>query len=104
MIKRDLRTNEFYISPLYNLLVEDGKKIRTEDVDKMHVFGTPDGFTFTKTTLLVVWVINRIYSDHSGFDAKETFKKVLEDNGYEYVDFGTILNKDCDYRITLHKQ
>ena len=101
MIKRDLRTNnEFYISPLYNLLIEDGKKIRTEDVDKMHVFGTPDEFHFYKDN-----VTRRlgdkpiaICSDHSGFDAKETFKKVLEDNGYEYIDFGTILNKDCDYR------
>jgi len=101
MIKRDLRTNnEFYISPLYNLLIEDGKKIRTEDVDKMHVFGTPDEFHFYKDN-----VTRRlgdkpiaVCSDHSGFEAKETFKKVLEENGYEYIDFGTILNKDCDYR------
>ena len=28
MIDRDLRTkNEFYISPLYNLLIEDGKRL-----------------------------------------------------------------------------
>ena len=101
MIDRDLRTkNEFYISPLYNLLIEDGKKILTEPVDKMHIFGTPDEFHFYKNN-----VIRRIgdkpiavCSDHSGFKAKETFKKVLEDNGYEYIDFGTILNKDCDYR------
>ena len=101
MIERDLRTkNEFYISPLYNLLIEDGKKIRTEPVDKMHVFGTPDEFHFYKDN-----VTRRlgdkpiaVCSDHSGFEAKETFNKVLEDNGYEYIDFGTILNKDCDYR------
>ena len=75
-------------------------KKSTEDVDKMHVFGTPDEFHFYKDN-----VTRRlgdkpiaICSDHSGFDAKETFKKVLEDNGYEYIDFGTILNKDCDYR------
>ena len=101
MIDRDLRTkNEFYISPLYNLLIEDGKKILTEPVDKMHIFGTPDEFHFYKDN-----VIRRIgdkpiavCSDHSGFKAKETFKKVLEDNGYEYIDFVTILYKDCDYR------
>ena len=30
MISRNLRTkNEFYISPLYNVLIEDGKKIVT---------------------------------------------------------------------------
>ena len=40
MIERDLRTkNEFYISPLYNVLIEDGKKIVTEDVDIPAVAG-----------------------------------------------------------------
>ena len=101
MIERDIRTkNEFYISPLYNLLVKDGKKILTEPVDKMHIFGTPDEFHFYKDN-----VIRRIgdkpiaiCSDHSGFEAKETLKEVLDKHCLEYIDFGTILNKDCDYR------
>ena len=101
MIERDLRTkNEFYISPLYNVLIEDGKKIVTEDVDKMHIFGTPDEYHFYKDN--VVQKIGdkpiALCSDHSGFDAKETIKKILESNKLEYIDFGTILNKDCDYR------
>ena len=101
MIERDLRTkNEFYISPLYNVLIEDSKKIVTEDVDKMHIFGTPDEYHFYKDN--VVQKIGdkpiALCSDHSGFDAKETFKKILESNKLEYIDFGTILNKDCDYR------
>jgi len=101
MIDRDLRTkNEFYISPLYNILIEDGKKIVTESVDKMHIFGTPDEYNFYKNN--VVQKIGdkpiALCSDHSGFDAKETFKKILESNKLEYIDFGTILNKDCDYR------
>ena len=101
MIRRDLRTkNEFYISPLYNVLIEDSKKIVTEDVDKMHIFGTPDEYHFYKDN--VVQKIGdkpiALCSDHSGFDAKETFKKILEFNKLEYIDFGTILNKDCDYR------
>jgi hypothetical protein len=73
---KDIRTkNEFYIAPLYNLFIDDGKKIVTSDVDKMHVFGTPDEFHFYKEN-----VIRRIgdkpiaiCSDHSGFDAKEDF-------------------------------
>ena len=101
MIDRDLRTNnEFYISPLYNLLIEDGKQIKTFPVDKMHIFGTPDEYHFYKEN-----VIQRIgdkpialCSDHSGFDAKEDFKGILSANELEYIDFGTILNKDCDYR------
>ena len=101
MIRRNLRTNnEFYISPLYNVFIEDGKKIITERVDKMHIFGTPDEYHFYKEN-----VIQKIGDkpialccDHSGFDAKETFKKLLQQNDLQYVDFGTILDKDCDYR------
>lgn len=101
MIKRDLRTkNEFYISPLYNVLIEDGKKIVTQGVDKMHIFGTPDEYHFYKEN-----VIQRIgdkpvalCADHSGFEAKEQFKAILDERKLEYIDFGTILNKDCDYR------
>jgi ribose 5-phosphate isomerase B len=66
----------------------------------MHIFGTPDEYHFYKEN-----VIQRIgdkpialCSDHSGFDAKEKFKEILYANELEYIDFGTILNKDCDYR------
>ena len=101
MVQRDLRTNnEFYISPLYNVFIEHGKKIVTEGVDKMHIFGTPDEYHFYKEN-----VIQRIgdkpialCADHSGFEAKEQFKQILDDHKLEYIDFGTILNKDCDYR------
>ena len=101
MIDKNLRTkNEFYISPLYNLLIDDGKKIVTDSVEKMHIFGTPDEYNFYKEN-----VTQRIgdkpialCSDHSGFEAKEHFKSILDANRLEYIDFGTILNKDCDYR------
>ena len=101
MIDKNLRTkNEFYISPLYNILIEDGKKIVTEGVDKMHIFGTPDEYHFYKDN--VVQKIGdkpiALCSDHSGFDSKEQFKELLDQNDLEYIDFGTILNKDCDYR------
>tara|TARA_X000000368_G_scaffold216137_1_gene170607 strand:+ start:490 stop:1644 length:1155 start_codon:yes stop_codon:yes gene_type:complete len=101
MIDMNLRTkNEFYISPLYNLLIDDGKKIVTDSVEKMHIFGTPDEYNFYKEN-----VTQRIgdkpialCSDHSGFETKEQFKSILDANRLEYIDFGTILNKDCDYR------
>ena len=101
MIKRDLRTkNEFYISPLYNLLIEDNKQIKTRSVDKMHVFGTPDEYHFYKdnVTRRIGDKPIAICSDHSGFEAKEIFKDVLEKHGLKYIDFGTVLNRDCDYR------
>ena len=100
MIAKDIRTkNEFYIAPLYNLLVDDGKKIVTSTVDKMHVFGTPDEFHFYKENVIrkVGDKPIAICSDHSGFEAKEEFKHILEKHDLEYIDFGTILNKDCDY-------
>jgi len=100
MIERDIRTNnEFYIAPLYNLLIDDCKKIVTSDVDKMHVFGTPDEFHFYKENVIrkVGDKPIAICSDHSGFESKEKFKHILEKHSLEYIDFGTILNKDCDY-------
>lgn len=101
MIQNDIRTNnEFYIAPLYNLLIESGAKITTFEVDKMHVFGTPDEFYFYKNN-----VIKRIgnkpialCSDHSGYDAKELMKNILSERNLTYIDYGTIVNRDCNYK------
>ena len=35
--------------------------------------------------------------DHGGFKLKAAVKKFLEENGYEYKDFGTDSEKSCDY-------
>ena len=47
MIARDLRVNgEFYVAPVYNLLIEEGRRIAVHNVggvgDGMHGLGTPD--------------------------------------------------------------
>ena len=43
MIKKDIRTNgEFFICPVYNEAIADGKKILTCSVDGMHCLGTPE--------------------------------------------------------------
>jgi dTDP-glucose pyrophosphorylase len=43
MIKKDLRVNnEFYICPVYNELINDGKTLVPFFVDKMHGLGTPE--------------------------------------------------------------
>lgn len=101
MIEKDIRTNnEFYIAPLYNLFIEAGKKITTFEVDKMHVFGTPDEFRFYKNN-----VIKRIRdkpialcSDHSGYKAKELMKTIFDQFELKYIDYGTIVNRDCNYK------
>ena len=106
MIRRDLRTNnEFYVSPLYNLLIENNLKVKTLPVEKMHIFGTPREFEFYKNN-----VIKRIgdkpialCSDHSGIEAKNIFKQVLNDRGIDFIDYGTTLNNDCDYKYFIEQ-
>lgn len=102
MISRNIRTNnEFFICPLYNLLIEDGLKIVTKKVEKMHIFGTPEEFEFFTKNSLKSWKANKkvaaICSDHSGFAAKEIFKKILTNCGINYIDFGTFNENDTDY-------
>ena len=43
MIDKDIRTKgEFYVCPVYNEAIQDGKKIRTYKIDKMWGLGTPE--------------------------------------------------------------
>ena len=43
MIEKDIRVNnEFYVCPVFNQAIEDGKKIRTFDIPKMWGLGTPE--------------------------------------------------------------
>lgn len=38
-----------------------------------------------------------IGSDHAGFKAKQVVKEVLESNGLEWKDYGTLSEDSCDY-------
>ena len=43
MIEKDVRVNnEFYVCPVFNQAIEDGKQIRTFDIPKMWGLGTPE--------------------------------------------------------------
>ena len=44
MIRKNIRVNnEYYVAPVYNEMIEDGKKIVFKDVgSKMHGLGTPE--------------------------------------------------------------
>jgi HAD superfamily hydrolase (TIGR01509 family) len=43
MIKKDIRTNgEFYVCPVFNQAIEDGKKFKVRNVEKMWGLGTPE--------------------------------------------------------------
>jgi HAD superfamily hydrolase (TIGR01509 family) len=47
MISKNIRVNnEFYVCPIYNEYIGDGKKIRTHDIDKMWGIGTPEDLEY----------------------------------------------------------
>jgi HAD superfamily hydrolase (TIGR01509 family) len=47
MIEKDIRVNnEFYVCPVFNQAIEDGKQIRTFDIPKMWGLGTPEDLTY----------------------------------------------------------
>jgi hypothetical protein len=47
MIQKDIRTNnEFYVCPVFNEAIGDGKKIRIKEVPKMWGIGTPEDLNY----------------------------------------------------------
>ena len=91
--------NEFYICPLYNLLVAAGGKITTESVDTMYIMGTPEELEFFEKVIFP-YFLDRSFilcSDHSGFDLKEKAKSYLEKNNLTFLDCGCFSSNDCDY-------
>ena len=100
MINKNIRTkNEFYICPMYNLIIRDGGKVSISQVEKMHVLGTPAELEFFVDHVMVKFGQKPVAlcCDHSGFNMKELAKKLLEKNEVPYIDFGTYVKKDCDY-------
>lgn len=94
-----LSNNEFYIAPLYNLLIKDGLKIGLKEVSKMHLFGTPDELNFFENKTIRSYSKTPIglCSDHSGYKLKESFKKFLQSKKIKYIDFGTYVENPSDY-------
>lgn len=100
LVNKNLKTNnEFYICPMYNLLVRDGLKIKINQVEKLHVLGTPKELEF-----FVDKVANSfgelpigLCSDHSGYKIKEIAKEILTNLNIKYIDFGCYVEKDIDY-------
>lgn len=100
VIDNNLRTKgEFYICPMYNFLIKDGLKIGYKQTEKMHVLGTPEELEFFEQFVISDFGSKPIglCSDHSGFEFKEQLKQALTDENIPYIDFGTYINKDCDY-------
>jgi len=96
----DLKTkNEFYICPLYNLLIAGGGKVKSQQVRVMYVMGTPDEMSFFKEVIYPYFLKRKIIlcADHSGFETKERIKDYLIELEYDFLDCGTYSKSDCDY-------
>lgn len=91
--------NEFYIAPMYNLMIRDNLNVSASNTEKMHVLGTPDTFEFfcKRVTPRFGEKPVALASDHSGFELKEIAKQILTNNNIKYIDVGTYVNKSCDY-------
>ena len=47
MIERDIRTNgEFYVCPVFNLAIDDRRKFRVRNIEKMWGLGTPEDLNY----------------------------------------------------------
>lgn len=99
--------NEYYICPLYNSLIYDGSKVTIQTIEKVHIFGTPAEMNFFVKNTLRTFKENKktvgLCADHSGFETKETMKKVLELYDIPYIDFGTFSPQDCDYSVYVNE-
>tara|TARA_R110001592_G_scaffold324471_1_gene604112 strand:+ start:2916 stop:4064 length:1149 start_codon:yes stop_codon:yes gene_type:complete len=106
LVKKEIRTkDEFYICPMYNLLIRDGYNIGIQQVQKMHVLGTPEELEFFVDKVSYEFGEKPVglCCDHSGFQRKEDSKKVLESLGIKYVDFGCHVEKDVDYNAYVNQ-
>ena len=100
LVNKNMRSkDEFYICPMYNLLIQDGLKAKIKKVEKMHVLGTPAELEFFVDKVAYRFGERPIAlcCDHSGFERKEHAKKILKSMNIEYVDFGCNVPKDIDY-------
>lgn len=96
----DSTKGEYFIAPLYNHFIKAGNKVVVEEVNKMHIFGTPQELDFYVSCVLNEFDTNSVValcSDHSGFDLKEESKSILDRLGVKYIDYGCYSNKPSDY-------
>ena len=91
--------NEYYVCPLYNLLIAAGGRVKTHEVPIMYIMGTPAEMKFFMD-VIYPFMLPRTFilcSDHSGFEKKEECRMYLEEHGVKYIDVGCYSDDDCDY-------
>lgn len=99
-VSSDLKSNnEFYVCPLYNILIANGGIVRTKHVPIMYIMGTPNEMKFFKDVIFPYFLPRSfiLCADHSGFELKEKAREIIEELGINYVDCGCYAIDDCDY-------
>lgn len=94
--------NEFYVAPIYNYLINDGKRVTTHRTEKMYVLGTPEDLVFYESHVVRYDPITKflICCDHSGFETKTKLLRVLKDL-VDVDDFGAYSTRDSDHYDSL---
>jgi RpiB/LacA/LacB family sugar-phosphate isomerase len=91
---------EFYIAPLYNLLIRDGLKVTQQRVETMYIMGTPEELNFFNKVVYNYFLPRSfiLCSDHSGFTRKqEAIDYLTKSLNSNFIDCGCHSTKDCDY-------
>lgn len=91
--------NEYYICPIYNILIANGGVVKTKQVSIMYVMGTPEEMNFFKNVIFPYFLPRSfiLCSDHSGFELKEAAKKIIIEMNIPFVDCGCYAIDNCDY-------
>lgn len=95
-----LKSNkEYYVCPLYNILIANGGKVRAGQVPIMYVMGTPEEMSFFKDVIFPYFLPRSfiLCADHSGYDLKESTRSILKAAGIPHIDVGCYSGEDCDY-------
>lgn len=97
--KGHLSNGEFYVAPVYNLMIQDGLSATTSEAVRVYVLGTPEDLNFYTRNIAKKFGERPVglCSDHSGYQLKEIAKRVLDKAGIKYIDFGCFSQRDCDY-------
>lgn len=94
---------EKHIAPLYQLMIDDGHKVRISEENKVHIFGTLEELDFYKKITLNEFgskdCVVALSSDHSGRNVIEWCKNFLNSEGISWVDFGCYSEKATDYAL-----
>jgi RpiB/LacA/LacB family sugar-phosphate isomerase len=91
---------EFFLCPMYNLLIADGLKVGVSEIDTIYIMGTAPELEFFEQSIFPY--LNGptefvLCADHSGYEAKEQFKAELARRQLKFLDCGCSSLKDCDY-------